>query len=397
MTADVSVTAGRASADRAVCVTGMAWTTALGNELGEVWQKLLSGCSGIRELPADAASTIGRAAGLGGGDFEGGELAAPPARRQVALAATTAGAALRDAGCEPVGIDLFVLGSSLGPHLDDAADTSPNDLTVLVGKELGLGQSPVSLSTACSSGADAILVAAALIRGGVVDRCLCGGIDLLSAAKQLGHSTLGTASPTTIRPFDTRRDGMMLGEGAGFLVLEARSAARDRGARVWGEVRGWGSSNDASGLTAPDTSGAGAVRAVRRAFAKAGVRAEDIAVINAHGTATKVNDDTEATCFAELFGGTGAEPVVFATKPAFGHTLGATGAIEAIALLLSLHHGVAPPLPQCEEIMPGFPLPLPTEGALPLTGATGFSLTLGFGGFNTCLVLERGTHEGRAT
>ncbi|MGA4847529.1 beta-ketoacyl-[acyl-carrier-protein] synthase family protein [Streptomyces sp. G5(2025)] len=389
MTTDIPATAGRTNSDRSVCVTGMGWTTALGTELGDVWQELLDGHSGIRKMPPDSVSTMREAAWLKDRD-----PSPSSAQRQVAVAA--AAAALRDAGCASGDIDLFVLGSSLGPHLDDAADVSPYDLTIPVGEELGIERSPIALSTACSSGADAILLAASLIRSGVVDRCLCGGIDLLSDAKQLGHSLLGTASPTSFRPFDENRDGMALGEGAGFLVLEARSAAHERGARVWGEVRGWGSSNDASGLTAPDTSGAGAVRAVQRALGKADVAVEDIAVINAHGTATRVNDATEAKCFEQLFGDVETKPVVFATKPAFGHTLGATGAIEAIALLLSLHHGVAPPLPQCETVMSDFPLPLPTDGALPLKGTFGFSLTLGFGGFNTCLVLERGTHEGRS-
>ncbi|MCP3803124.1 beta-ketoacyl-[acyl-carrier-protein] synthase family protein [Allokutzneria sp. A3M-2-11 16] len=341
-------------ADRAVCVSGMAWHTALGTDLNDVWQRLLRGDTGDSTASADATEQL------------------------VRLATLTAKAALRNAG---IGVDLLVLGSSLGASLDGAAG---NTWTGEVAEALGVRQPPVSLSTACSSGSDAVLTAAALIRAGVADRVLCGGVDVLSEAKRLGHSALGTLSPTEIRPFDADRDGTVLGEGAGFLVLESREAARARGAQVWGEVRGWGSSNDASGPTAPDRTGGAAVLAVRRALKKAGARAEDIAVINAHGTGTPSNDATEAACYTTLYGDGAAKPILFATKASFGHTLGATGAIEVIALLLALHHGKVPPLARTRSVMAELPLPV---GPSPVEGKLGFSLTLGFGGFNTCLVV----------
>ncbi|KPI32275.1 Beta-ketoacyl-acyl-carrier-protein synthase I [Actinobacteria bacterium OV320] len=375
----------RADRDRAVCITGMGWTTALGDGLDEVWQQLTSGRVGIRESAGDGRPPAALLTdGWPDGASDGGPTEAP--ERQISLAVTTASAALRDAGCPAGDVDTLVLGSSLGPHLDDAAGTSPHTLTSAVAERLGVARS-ASVSTACSSGADAVLAGAALLTGGEAERCLCGGIDLLTEGKLLGHRALGTLSASgTVRPFDTDRDGTLFGEGAGFLLLETRAAATARGARILGELRGWGASNDGTGPTAPDETGAGAVLAVRRALARAGADARDIAVINAHGTGTRANDTAEAACYGTVFGPK-SEAVVFATKPAFGHTLGATGALEAIALLLALRHGSVPPLPHTRTVMPELALPLAADGPREFTGSLGISLTLGFGGFNTCLLL----------
>ncbi|MEU0052460.1 beta-ketoacyl synthase N-terminal-like domain-containing protein [Streptomyces sp. NPDC006309] len=368
--------------DRAVRITGMGWTTALGDGLDEVWQRLRDGRAGIRPLPGDGPLPAPAAALLTDGAEDGA-----PSRRQVRLAVTTASAALRDAGCPAGDVDTLVLGSSLGPHLDDAAETPPHALTAAVARQLGVARS-VSVSTACSSGADAVLTGAALLTRGEAERCLCGGIDLLTAGKLLGHRALGTLSASgTVRPFDTGRDGTLFGEGAGFLLLETPAAAAARGARVLGELAGWGASNDGTGPTAPDETGAGAVLAVRHALARAGARPGDIAVINAHGTGTRANDTAEAACYRTVFG-TAPHPVVFATKPALGHTLGATGALEAIALLLALRHGSVPPVLNTRAVMPELTVPLAAGAGREVTGSLGISLTLGFGGFNTCLVLS---------
>ncbi|MBK3628100.1 beta-ketoacyl synthase N-terminal-like domain-containing protein [Streptomyces asoensis] len=361
-----------------MCITGMGWTTALGDGLDEVWQRLTDGRVGIRESTGDGRPPAALLTDDG--------PAGPPSERQIALAVTTATAALRDAGCPAGDVDTLVLGSSLGPHLDDAAEISPHDLTSAVAAQLGV-PGAVSVSTACSSGADALAAGAALLTGGEADRCLCGGIDLLTESKLLGHRALGTlAASGTVRPFDTDRDGTLFGEGAGFLLLETRAAATARGARILGELRGWGASNDGTGPTAPDETGAGAVLAVRRALARGGADTQDIAVINAHGTGTRANDTAEAACYGTVFGPR-SRALVFATKPALGHTLGATGALEAIALLLALRHGTVPPLPHTRSVMPELALALATDRPREFTGSLGISLTLGFGGFNTCLLL----------
>ncbi|WP_162795001.1 beta-ketoacyl-[acyl-carrier-protein] synthase family protein [Nonomuraea lactucae] len=366
-----------------VRVTGMAWSTALGSGLDEVWRALLAGDSGIADVPSEHPLRNGRAAAL-----PGLPLDKDPVERQVSLARGTLAAALRDAGLSAAGSrPRPVLGTSYGPHLDTG------DVSLLDGwsrdavRGLGPLKTPVPVTTACSSGSDSLMVGAELIRSGEEDICVCGAADILTPAKRLGHSALGTMSPTTLRAFDAGRDGTLLGEGAAFLVLESGDSAVARGAPSYGRLAGAASSNDAAGLAAPDMSGDGVVRAVAGALRAAGRDAGDVAVINAHGSGTPANDLVECRAYGRVFAGP-ARPVVFATKGAFGHTLGATGAIEAVALLLALRDGVVPPVHGLAAAMPGFPLPLPAGAAARFDGDLGLSVTLGFGGFNTCLAFE---------
>ncbi|GAA2696156.1 MULTISPECIES: beta-ketoacyl synthase N-terminal-like domain-containing protein [Actinosynnema] len=363
-----------------VWITGLAWTTALGAGADRVWRALLEGRTGIGPVPSPHPLRNTAAAAVPG-------LPAEPARRQHVLAADTLRSALADAGLVPADPRLHaVLGTSYGAHADTTGvstmDTWARDVTA----ELGMARPPVVVSTACSSGSDSVLLAAELITAGEAEICVCGGSDVLTDAKRLGHSALGTMSPTSLRAFDTRHDGTLLGEGAGFLVLESADSARARGARPRAAVVGAGSANDAASPAAPDLSGGSVVLAVERALRAAGREAADVGVVNAHGSGTPVNDAVEATSFTELF--PTAPPVGFATKGAFGHTLGATGALEAIAVVLALRDRVVPPVHGTEHVLPGFPLPLPIGGTTRVRDGLGMSVTLGFGGFNTCLLLE---------
>jgi 3-oxoacyl-[acyl-carrier-protein] synthase II len=210
-----------------------------------------------------------------------------------------------------------------------------------------------------------------------------GGVDVLTTSKRLAHSALGTMSPTTLRAFDVRHDGTLLGEGAGFLVLEPER----RAGTCLALLRGAASANDAAGMVGADVTGAAAACAIRRSLADAGLPASAIGVVNAHGSATLMNDTTECNAFARAF--TEAErPLVFATKGNFGHTLGATGALEAIALVLALRAGRVPPIAGLEQPLPEFPLPLVVGRPVSCHARIGLSLTLGFGGFDTSLVFE---------
>lgn len=368
--------------NRRVLVTGMAWDTALGDDLDGVWSRLLAGETGLREVPS-AHWLRNRVAAALDDPPAGWE----PGRRQVALATRTVERALRDAGLggDP-GPALLVLGTSYGAHLDDVRVGGLHDWATAVAGGLGFRRPPVSVSTACSSGSDAIMVAGHLVAAGVADVCVCGGVDILTEAKRLGHTALGTMSPTLLRAFDQAGDGTLLGEGAGIVVLEEAGRARRRGARGHALLLGGGSANDAAGMTAPDPSGEAVLLAVRRSLAEAGLRPEQIAVVNAHGTGTPLNDAVEAASFARLFPDATDRPVLFATKGAFGHTLGATGAIEAIALVQALRHGKVPPVYGLTEVMPGLPLPVPRDVPVALGAGAGLSVTLGFGGFNTSLV-----------
>lgn len=362
-----------------VLITGMAWSTALGSDLDGVWQALLSGATGMTPVPSAHPLRNDLAAVLPDLPMD-----LDPVRRQVETGARPLRAAVADAGLDLTDPRLrLVAGTSYGSHLDvppDGLDVWADSLA----EEVGLARRPLVVSTACSAGSDAVAVGAALIAEGEEEICVVGGVDVLTPAKRLGHSALGTMSPTALRAFDADHDGTILGEGAAFLVLEARA----RGTRLRGRLTGVGSANDATGPTAPDPSGGTVVRAVHAALAAAGRSAAEVGVLNAHGSGTPVNDDVECRALSTLF--PGAEtPVVFATKGAFGHTLGATGALEAVAVLLALRDGRVPPVSGLRTVMPGFPLPLPSGGApLPFTGDVGLSVTIGFGGFTTCLALE---------
>ncbi|MFJ6573336.1 beta-ketoacyl synthase N-terminal-like domain-containing protein [Streptomyces sp. NPDC091292] len=392
-----------------IWVTGMAWTTALGSGLDEVWTALLEGRTGI-----GPARTEHRLRNTDAAVLAGLPMSMSPVQRQQALTRDTVAAAVRDAGLDLADPRLRpVLGTSYGPHMDvdtgvdvdmdTGAATDTDSLGVRrldrwavdAVRALGMVKDPLSVTTACSSGSDSLLVAMELIRSGAEDICVCGGADILTAAKRLGHSVLETMSPTSLRAFDTRHDGTILGEGAAFVVLESGRSARARHARAHGFLVGAGSANDAVSPAAPDASGESVVRAVTRALRAANRGAADVDVINAHGSGTPANDAVEALGYTRLFGAGPAagRPTVFATKGAFGHTLGATGAIEAITVLLALRDGAVPPVHGLTRVRPDFALPVPVGGPAAFTGRLGLSTTLGFGGFNTCLVFEGATPE----
>jgi 3-oxoacyl-[acyl-carrier-protein] synthase II len=361
-----------------ITVTGMAWLTALGDDLESVWKALLEGRSGLRVVP-----------------FSGrlrNELAAPatycdfaPAERLVKMASETIRRALLSAGRAPEDPDVqLVIGTSLGAFLDD--NESRHSLSAwahAVARELGCAKPPVVVSTACSAGSDAIMVGAELVRAGAAKCCVCGGADVLTDSKRLAHSALSTMSPTQLRAFDVRHDGTLLGEGAGFMVLEAEPADRES----FAVFAGGGSANDATGMTVADMTGLSARYAMERSLADAGMPPSMIGLINAHGSGTQMSDTTECRAFGSLFSGDSG-PLVFATKGNFGHTLGATGAIEAIGLVLALRTGQAPPIPGLQQPLAEFPLPLAFQNAVPCNARAGLSLTLGFGGFDTSLVFE---------
>ncbi|MBN1203849.1 MAG: beta-ketoacyl-[acyl-carrier-protein] synthase family protein [Myxococcaceae bacterium] len=363
-----------------VAVVGMAWTTALGRDLGAVWERLLAGETGFVEVPSPH-----RLRNLLAAVVE--PLGDDAATRLRSMTAETVRRALGHARLTPNGA-LLVLGTSLGAFLDDAREreSALGAWAEDVARAVEVDRC-ISLSTACSSGSDAILVGAELIRAGVVEYCICGGADVLTLSKRLAHSALSTMSPTRPRPFDVRHDGMLLGEGAGVLVLESEARARRRGAVPLALLRGVGSANDASSMTTPDMAARGARLAIQRSLEDAGLRAEEVGLINAHGSATQANDKAEKDAFRALFS-QGPRPVVFATKCAFGHSLGATGALEAMSVVMALQRQEVPPIAGLEQPDPDFPLPLPVGAPVRCDARVGLSLTLGFGGFDTSLIFQ---------
>lgn len=361
-----------------IVVTGMAWVTALGDDLETVWQALLAGRSGLRPIPSSYRLRNQLVAPATDG------VESPP-ERMVTMAAQAVRGALQAAGREPEdpGVRL-VLGTSLGTYLDDEESRRRlSGWAHAVARKLNSPSTPIVVSTACSSGADAIVVGAELVRSGMAECCVCGGVDVLTDSKRIGHSALGTMSPTQLRAFDVRHNGTLLGEGAGCLVLEHAATGKN----VQAIFRGAGSANDATGMTMADMTGLSAGYAMQRSLADANLPPSAIGLINAHGSGTPMNDTTECAAFGNVFSRS-SQPVVFATKGNFGHSLGATGAIEAIALVLALRTKQVPPIFGLEQPVPGFSLPLAVSTSRACDARIGLSLTLGFGGFDTSLIFE---------
>jgi 3-oxoacyl-(acyl-carrier-protein) synthase len=243
----------------------------------------------------------------------------------------------------------------------------------------------VSVADACSSGADAVGIGAGWIRSGLCDLVLAGGADALSYITYVGFACLRLPSPSVCRPFDRRRDGLTLGEGAGFMLLETEASRRRRGVKAVAFAAGYGTAADAYHLTAPHPEGRGLALAVDQALAQAGLRMEDMAFINAHGTATAVNDAAEAAFFTTRCPGI---PVI-ATKGATGHTLGAAGAVEAVLSAAHLAAGSLPATPNFREPDPALGV-RPVSALSPVRGRAAMSLSLAFGGNNSALVLTGG-------
>lgn len=242
------------------------------------------------------------------------------------------------------------------------------------------------VANACAGGGNAIGHAADLIRSGLAEIVLAGGYEALCDLVFSGFDCLQSLAPDACRPFDKKRTGLMLGEGAGFMVIESEESARQRGAEIHGFIAGYGHTTDKGHLTQPSQDGAPLEAAMRMALADAKINAGGIGYVNAHGTATPLNDSAEAAAFARVFGGTKAK--LSSTKAALGHTLGAAGAIEAVLCILALRSGNLPP--QINSLDPEPPV----KNHLAATGERAemdsvMSVNLGFGGSNAALIISQ--------
>lgn len=242
----------------------------------------------------------------------------------------------------------------------------------------------LTVTDACTSGADAIGLAVDLITTGQCQCVLCGGADALSLVPHTGFARLMIYSDQPCRPFDRDRKGLNLGEGAAALVLESAEHARRRNANVLGRVLGYGNASDAHHFTAPHPEGRGLACAIRTALQQAGLEAADMAFVNAHGTSTLENDRVEGRLLRTML----PSVPVWASKGGTGHTLGAAGALEAVLVLAALCKGTIPASPGFFNIDPeiGF---APTQNALTASLPFALSTSLGFGGGNAALVLGR--------
>ena len=272
------------------------------------------------------------------------------------------------------------------------ANLAPGQISIRFGAR-GVNYAPAS---ACASGATAVGEAFRNIRHGYQDAVIAGGAEAPLCGLGLGGfiamralSTRNDEPERASRPFDRNRDGFVVAEGAGILVLESLEHARARGARILGEIIGYGASADAFHITAPAPGGEGAMRCMQQAIADAGIAPTEVDYINAHGTATQYNDASESEAISRVFGAHAATLAVSSTKSMIGHTLGAAGGIEAVYTVLALERGRLPPTINYEEPDPACDLDYVPNVARDSAARIALSNSFGFGGANACLVFRR--------
>ena len=262
--------------------------------------------------------------------------------------------------------------------------------------EFGLQGSSMTIVTACASATNAIGEALRIIQRGEADVVLCGGteapITRLAFAGFCAAKTMSTEKENpeqASRPFDKRRSGFVMGEGAGVLVLESSEHAEARGAHIYAELAGYGSTSDAYHITTPVPGGAGASRAMRLALKDAEISGEDVDYINAHGTSTGPNDSTETAAIKTVFGSHASKLAISSTKSMTGHLMGAAGAIEAIICAISIERGAIPPTTNYGEPDPECDLDYVPNIARKQEVNVAMSNSLGFGGHNATIVLRK--------
>ena len=417
---------------RRVVVTGLGMVTPLGCGVEPTWRRLIAGESGakrierfdVSDLPCKIACTI--PSGDGSGDtFNPDQWMEPKEQRKVddfiIYAMCAARQALDDAGWRPASNDDQIttgvmIGSGIG-GIEGIADTaitlkekgprrvSPffipgriiNLASGYVSIEFGLKGPNSAVVTACSTGAHAIGDAGRLIALGDADVMVAGGTESpvnrialagFCALKALSSSFNETPTKAS-RPYDKDRDGFVMGEGAGVLVLEEHEHAKRRGAKIHAELTGYGLSGDAYHITAPAPDGDGALRCMNAAIRRAGVSAAEIDYINAHGTSTPLGDEIELGAVQRLVGNAAGRITMSSTKSSIGHLLGAAGAVEAIFSILAIRDNVAPPTLNLDNPSVETPIDLVPHQARKREINTVLSNSFGFGGTNASLIFRR--------
>ena len=408
--------------ERRVVVTGMGCVTPLGNDLPTFWSNLVAGKNGIGPITKFDTTDFKAKLAAEVRDFdpklymEKPQILHSDLYAQLAMAAAVQ--AMEDSGLagtlpgERIGV---YVGSGIGGIQTFEAEHAKllnkgprrvsayfipmmiaNIASSMIAIRYGCMGPAMPAVTACASGSNAIGEALRVVRHGYADAMICGGAEAtvtpLAAAGFCNMQALSTSEDPNAAslPFDARRGGFVMGEGSGILVLEEYEHAKARGAKIYGEVCGYGSTNDAHHITAPHPEGAGGARAMMDALREAGYTGDELVYVNAHGTGTHLNDAIETMALKKAFGEEKAKDLLISsTKSMTGHMLGAAGAVEAIASLKALEEGVVPPTinlleadPDCDlNYVPGTAVQAPVTLAL--------SNSLGFGGHNACLTFRK--------
>jgi len=406
-----------------VVVTGMGVISPLGNEVENVWSRMLNGDSGISRIDAPYTAKLKTqiAGVVSSFDAEGrfGRKEARKMDRFVQFAVAAAEQAIEDAGLRLEEVDRDRMGVYVGSGIgglntlleQDAIlrERGPDRVSPMLVPMLIANMAAASISirfgatgptlspvTACSIGNTSIGEATRLIRLGLADIVIAGGAE--AAVTEISLASFGNAhalssrndEPTRAsRPFDVDRDGFVMSEGAGIVVLESLSYAKRRDARIYAEVIGYGASSDAYHVVATHPEGAGAQSAMRAALADADIQPSDVDVISAHATSTGVGDRSEGQAISRLFGEHAARMPVTSNKSMIGHMLGAAGGVEAIALIQSLRSGIVPPTTNLERLDPECGLTNVPSKPLEAPLRIGLSNSFGFGGHNAVIVIRR--------
>ncbi|MFI6329240.1 beta-ketoacyl-ACP synthase II [Micromonospora chersina] len=402
-----------------VVVTGLGATTPLGGDVASTWDAMLAGRSGVSALTQEWAAQLPVRIAA--------QLAVEPSTvldrvklrrldRSEAIAIVAAQQAWADAGLADSGLDPERLAVSVGSGIggattllaqDDILEASgprrvsphtvpmlmPNGPAAWVGLELGAKAGVHSVASACATGAEAIALGLDIIRSGRADVVVAGGTEavihplpIAGFASMRAMSTRNDEPEKASRPWDKGRDGFVLGEGAGVVVLERAEHAAARGARVYARLAGAGITSDAYDIVQPHAEGEGAIRAIAKAVADADVAKTDIKHVNAHATSTPVGDMLE---IGALHKAVGDHPLLTATKSMTGHLLGAAGALESIATILAIRDGVVPPTINLDDPDEGLSLEVAAHKARHLEIPAALNNAFGFGGHNVALVFTR--------
>jgi 3-oxoacyl-[acyl-carrier-protein] synthase II len=402
-----------------VVVTGLGATTPLGGDVASTWDAMLAGRSGVTALTQEWAEQLPVRIAA--------QLAVEPSEvmervklrrldRSEAIALIAAHEAWRDAGLADAGLDPERLAVSFGSGIggavtllqqDDILEQSgprrvsphtvpmlmPNGPAAYIGLELGAKAGVHSMASACATGAEALALGLDIIRAGRADVVVAGGTEsvihplpIAGFAAMRAMSTRNDEPEKASRPWDKGRDGFVLGEGAGALVLERADHAAARGATVYARLAGAGITSDGYDIVQPHPEGEGGIRAMRRALRDSGLSATDIVHVNAHATATPVGDMTEVHGVRVAVGD---HPVLTSTKSMSGHLLGAAGALESIATILALRDGVVPPTINLDDPDDGLTLEVAAHKARHMDIPAAMNNSFGFGGHNVALIFAR--------
>jgi len=408
---------------RRVVVTGLGAVTPVGNDARSTWEAAVAGRSGVDFIRSFDASEFPVRIAAEVKDFDPSTVASPKEVRKLdrnvllSLAAAREGvedAALLDAGYDSMRVGILfgtAIGGFLGmmeqhevlqqrgpsrvvPHFIPSVlpDAASGQLAISLGFR-GVNYAPVS---ACATGSTAVGEGAEIIRRGDADSILAGGAEacmhplILAGFCAMRGLVAEEEDPTRAsRPFDATRAGFVMGEGACVLVLEELEAARGRGARIYAEILGYGGSNDAYHMAAPEPEATGVAEMMRSALARAGVEPERVGYINAHGTSTPLGDAAETRAIKDVFGDHAYQLAVSSTKSVMGHCFGAAGAIEAMMCVLAIHEGILPPTINLRTPDPECDLDYVPNEARRAQVDVALSNAMGLGGHNGCVLVGR--------